>query len=502
MILAGTAFWIQLTASTDQTPVALDYLGRESLREDLPEIPGPPRSAERTLYDTLGGRSTVNGSTPNTNGAQPHSENRSTGSGASRQSGAELPLLPVHRSNHDVDAAAKVTDPQPLPRVREPVPQPERDRKKSGQQESNSAKESRLTKERESAKVAPEVDREKTIVPQKRTAEPKTEKRETPTPAIVGPAKKNVTPGGVAKRGKHDPDITPTPIGEFRYYAPEYYRGVYLNNGVVGAKKRYESLLDDCRKYGINTLVADVQPRFPSNEFIRTARERGFYLVARVVVFEGGLDQPTIPEKHLNRVLDAAEQAARSGFMEIQLDYIRFADKANIGNLSLKERYTTIAGILKMATDRLRPHGVRVGADIFGRIPFNENDRIGQRLEVFAAHLDTLYPMLYPSHFYGDPGYIRNPYKTIYDGQRKSVARLGERTRTIAYIQGFKMSVGGTGLSYHQYIRKQIEAAADSGGAGFVVWNARSSYGPFFEALADYDRTRQKKNTSAAATAE
>ena len=145
-----------------------------------------------------------------------------------------------------------------------------------------------------------------------------------------------------------------------------------------------------------------------------------------------------------------------------------------------------------MATDRLRPLGVRVGADIFGRIPFNQNDRIGQRLEVFAEHLDTLYPMLYPSHFYGDPGYQKNPYKTILHGQQQTVARVGDQIKTIAYIQAFKMKVKMSGLSYHNYMVKQLQGSADSGGAGFVVWNARSAYAPYFRALADFDK-RQKR---------
>lgn len=500
----------------------VDYLAREALPEDLPEIPGPPRSAKRTLYDTLRG---ADRSAKQTSPASPERAKQADSRPRTR-SGKELPLLPVRSAPAAASSKSNAPAPGSLERVREPVPAARPSAVKSSPASASdtpspSGGSKRAVPPREASRKATPVLQAKrnpgpvAVPAPERQPESKSEQnvrsgnngselkqrsvKAAATKSTAAKTKKTsksggrIIPGSRRTIGKHDPKIEPTPRGEFRYYAPHYYRGIYLNNGVVRSKKRYERLFEQSRKHKINTLVADVQPRFPSKEFIRAAREAGFYLVARVVVFEGGLKQPTVPEKHLNKVLDAAEQAARSGFMEIQLDYIRFADRARIGNLNFKQRYKVIAGILKMATDRLRPLGVRVGADIFGRIPFNQNDRIGQRMEVFAAHLDTLYPMLYPSHFYGDPSYIKDPYRTIYQGQKKSIERVGDTTRSIAYIQGFKMKVGPSGLSYHDYIRRQLDASLDSGGAGFVVWNARSAYGPFFKALADHDRRQARR---------
>jgi hypothetical protein len=438
----------------------LNYLGREKLREDLPQIPGPPHLAERTLYDTLRGAVNSTGKsepTPQNSGRLSGNEARST-----QVVPRELPLLPAG----DASAPART--------------------KKDAQREVQAA-----------SKIAPEIEipspvkRAEKRTQELRAAEPKIRDDQKTQDEHKPRAAKNAAAVGKLKFGKHDPTIAPTPRGSFRYNAPEFYRGIYVNNGVARSQKRYEELFARCRKYRINTLVADVQPRFPTVDFIRQAREAGFYLVARVVVFEGGLSEPKLPIEHLNRILDTAEQAARQGFMEVQLDYIRFADRNKIGNLSYKERYHKIASVLKMATDRLRPHGVRVGADIFGRIPFNQNDPIGQRIEVFASHLDTLYPMLYPSHFYGDPLYMRDPYAAVLHGQRKSLQRVDEHTRVIAYIQAFQMKVGKSGLSYQEYIRKQIQASVDSGGAGFISWNARNQYAAFFRALEQFDRSRQ-----------
>ncbi|MCR9140804.1 MAG: hypothetical protein NXI24_00930 [bacterium] len=529
LVVTGGA-WTAWTADQGYTAGAgqLDYLARESLPEDLPDIPGPPRSAKRTLYDTLRGGARSAKSAPAA------ADRRSSASSprATRSSGKDLPLLPVRSAEPSSQSADEIRASREarLERVAEPVPQPRTAKKseRAGPQNESVAPEKKrvnsapasASSARSNASGAPDkaaasqakrpaavrakraADRPKKTTA--KAADAKQSKSSKPSKQSVRSdlkernernerkTTKKTGPGSKRTVGKYDPKIAPTPRGEFRYYAPQYYRGIYLNSGVVRSKQRYDKLLEQSRKYKINTLVVDVQPRFPAKDFIRAAREGGFYLVARVVVFEGGLKQPTIPEKHLSKVLDVAEQAARSGFMEIQLDYIRFADRARIGNLSFKQRYEVIAGILKRATDRLRPLGVRVGADIFGRIPFNRNDRIGQRMEVFAEHLDTLYPMLYPSHFYGDPSYIKDPYKTIYQGQKRSIDRVGDKIRTIAYIQGFKMKIGPSGLSYHNYIRKQLDASADSGGAGFVVWNARSRYAPFFKALADHDRRRSR----------
>ncbi|HBS07078.1 MAG TPA: glycosyl hydrolase [Leptospiraceae bacterium] len=276
--------------------------------------------------------------------------------------------------------------------------------------------------------------------------------------------------------------IDPVMPRNYKYTAPVYYKGIYINNYTARTSSRYLPLLKKAKATGINTLVVDVQPRVPPKEFIQEAKSQGFYLVSRVVVFEGGLKTYPAPEAHLDGVRKRAEESAQAGFMEIQLDYIRFADNLHIKGLTLNQRYRVIAGVLRSFELKLRPYGVRIGADIFGRIPFNNNDIIGQKMEVFARYMDTLYPMLYPSHFYGDPFYQKNPYRTIYDGKTRAIKRAGT-TRVIAYIQGFTMLVGKSGLSYKSYIKKQIKAAEDSGGAGFIVWNPKNDYGVFFQAL-------------------
>ena len=310
-------------------------------------------------------------------------------------------------------------------------------------------------------------------------------------------AKKQVKKRRVMTRSSagYPPVLKPTPKTGYRYRTPDFYKGIYLTSYTARIKKRYVKLLTDSKKAGINTLVVDVQPKIPPREFIRYARESGFYLVARVVVFPHGLKTYKPNPAKLERVIKKAEIAAKNGFMEIQLDYIRFADKVKGTpriKMSLKNRYRLIEGVLKKSTDKLRPLGVRVGGDIFGRIAFNRNDVIGQQVELFSTHLDTLYPMLYPSHFYGDNYRIRKPYYTILDGNKNCVVRAKGKAKSIAYIQGFKMSVRQSGLSFERYIQRQIQGAEDSGGGGYVVWNARNDYRSTFRALQYHKKFRAK----------
>ncbi|EMG12877.1 glycosyl hydrolase domain protein [Leptospira interrogans serovar Grippotyphosa str. LT2186] len=219
----------------------------------------------------------------------------------------------------------------------------------------------------------------------------------------------------------------------------------------------------------------------------------GFYPVARIVNFDGGLptEKPSI--QRINSIHKSIQAACKSGFPEIQLDYIRYADNLNL-KLTYEMRYKNIAEIIKgIRKETLRCNNLPyIGADIFGRIPFNKNDMIGQKVEILAQLVDVLYPMLYPSHFYGMSDKIKNPYQTVYDGTLFTIKRSLKTTRVIPYIQGFNMSVGKSGLTLSNYIKAQIKASYDSGGHGFVVWNAWNDYEPTFQALKDYEKELKK----------
>ena len=92
--------------------------------------------------------------------------------------------------------------------------------------------------------------------------------------------------------------------------------------------------------------------------------------------------------------------------------------------------------------------------------------------------------MVYPSHYNHDPYRTNHPYFTIREGVEKSKNRIPS-TKVIPYIQGFKMKIDGTALTFKDYIKKQIIATADAGGDGWIIWNARNDYSVSYTAIAE-----------------
>lgn len=272
----------------------------------------------------------------------------------------------------------------------------------------------------------------------------------------------------------------------YKYNKPLFIKGIYINNVKI-FKKDFRELIKKAKDHDINTLVIDIQPKLIPVDIINQLLSENFYLIARIVVFDQGFNEYPPSREHLiyiQKLIEKATISINSGFHEVQLDYIRFADN-NIKQVSLEKKYRFIAGILKLFEDKLRIYGVRLGADIFGRVPFYENDIIGQKIEIFDKYLDHIHPMLYPSHFYGMEDRIKNPYQTVYDGVIKSKSRV-KNAEIIPYIQAFKMSVQKSGLTYKNYIYRQIQAVYDSKANGFIAWNASNDYSTFFLAMKDY----------------
>ncbi|MES0491781.1 MAG: putative glycoside hydrolase [Leptospirales bacterium] len=274
---------------------------------------------------------------------------------------------------------------------------------------------------------------------------------------------------------------------------PDYIRGIYLTNNTSMSASRLKEFIGQAKKYNINTFVMDVQNKMVPKENVLMIKRAGIFPVARVVVFLGGLKTDKPSEKYLDKIIAIIDRAARQGFQEVQLDYIRYADEPRLQKLSLTYKYKVINSILERAQAKANERAIYLSADVFGRITLNKHDHIGQKLENFSKYIDTIYPMLYPSHYNGDPGRMSNPYKTVREGVRNSLARCGN-TRVVAYIQGFGMKVKETGLSLSEYIRLQMKGVDDAGGHGWIIWNAKNSYSISYAALRKHDANKKSKD--------
>lgn len=239
-------------------------------------------------------------------------------------------------------------------------------------------------------------------------------------------------------------------------------------------------------------------------------RERGLYLIARIVTFK---DEPYAAAHPAQAVHDAqgrlwhdreglawidpfhreawehnlalAEEAARLGFDEIQFDYLRFPDATGLSFAEADTeagRVAAIGDFLEAARRRLAPHNVFIAADVFGYVAWNRDDtHIGQQLEAIVTHLDYLSPMLYPSGFsFGIPGH-RDPVAAPYEIVQHSLQRVLERTglpgvRLRPWLQAFRdYAFDRRAFGQHE-IRLQIDAAEAMGTDGWMLWNAGNRY--------------------------
>jgi hypothetical protein len=317
---------------------------------------------------------------------------------------------------------------------------------------------------------------------------------------------------------------------------PFAVRGLYLTVYGVGSKSLRDGALSLIRSGAANALVIDLKgdrglvpypslvagSTAPASRKLTTIRDlrqfasemhaSGVYLIARIVAFKDDPLATARPDLAIHRAdgsvfrdreglawtdpfrpevraynVDLAIEAARAGFDEIQFDYVRFPDSSarlRLAKASTEaNRTAAISELLAEARRRLAPYNVFLSADVFGYVLWNTDDTgIGQRLPDIMAHVDYLAPMLYPSGFqYGIPG-VKNPVAQPYSIVRRSLeqaqARLNVSPRRFRpWLQAFKDYAFDRRLFDADEVAEQIRAASDFGSDGWMLWNARNTYG-------------------------
>ena len=206
--------------------------------------------------------------------------------------------------------------------------------------------------------------------------------------------------------------------------------------------------------------------------------------------------------------IDIAKEAASRGFDEIQFDYVRFPtakkSEVNYGS-NVPSKVETICSFLKMAKEELHDGmDVPVSADVFGIIAESKSDgeAIGQDIEKVGLDIDSICPMIYPSHYANaGKGVMGNgvgqdingvkftapdlkPYEVVYN----TLLRVKERTSGIQgynavirpYLQDFTATYIKNKLYYQEYgvdqVRQQIKAVYDAGYEEWIFWDGRNTY--------------------------
>jgi hypothetical protein len=327
--------------------------------------------------------------------------------------------------------------------------------------------------------------------------------------------------GAPAGTGTQAAEAEPVPL-------PDEIRGVHVTMALASLDGKLDEYYD-LTDAGLTTLELDVKdengevafrhPAVPLAREVGSARQyydprkaardaesRGIYLIGRVVTFEdpvlsggrpgmaiqrrgggvwtnaGGLGWSNPYDRRVWRYnVDIAAAAVRAGFDEIMFDYVRFPTDGDLSSAvfprkAKEPKSTTIGKFLAYARSRLEPMGARVSAAVFGLSATREMG-IGQRPRRLGPYLDSIYPMVYPSHYgpgeydLDDPNAVPGitVARSLHDFRR---ALRGQDTLLVPWLQDFSL-----GRKYRlDDVRAQILAARDAHSGGFLLWNPNGVY--------------------------
>lgn len=331
---------------------------------------------------------------------------------------------------------------------------------------------------------------------------------------------------------------------------PVKVRGIYISGPMSGSTEAFNNILDSAAGTEINTVVID----FKDDEgritcqidsplvteigacrpyvkdikgLISSLKERGLYVIARVVAFRDPYLAEQKPEWSLHLadgslyrdrqgmawvdpyrkevwdyLIEVGTAAKEVGFDEVQFDYIRFSTESSMDQVVFDESVTqgrskmdVITEFVTYAYENLASQGLFVSADVFGTIIGSEIDAnaVGQSYTEMAKHLDYICPMIYPSHYssgnFGIEHPDTQPYETVLGALQKSRTVLDEAAEADDHVsrqaivrpwlQDFTASYLGEG-NYIPYgdaeVAAQIQAVKDAGYDEWMLWSAANRY--------------------------
>ena len=327
-------------------------------------------------------------------------------------------------------------------------------------------------------------------------------------------------------------------------------RGIYISGPMAGSTELFQNILDSAAGTEINTVVIDFkddQGRITCpvdspvaseigacrpyvqdmKELIASLKERGLYVIARVVAFRDPWLAEKKPEWSLHPadgslyrdrqgmawvdpyrkevwdyLVEVGTEAKEAGFDEVQFDYIRFSTEGTMRDVVFDEAVTggrsktdVITEFVKYAYENLASQGLFVSADVFGTIIGSDIDAqaVGQVYTEMAKHLDYICPMIYPSHY--GPGNFglehpdTMPYETVLEALKKSQMVMDQAAEADGHVssqaivrpwlQDFTASYLGEGnyIPYgYKEVQRQIQAVKDAGYDEWMLWSAANRY--------------------------
>ncbi|MDF1498666.1 MAG: putative glycoside hydrolase [Patescibacteria group bacterium] len=269
-----------------------------------------------------------------------------------------------------------------------------------------------------------------------------------------------------------------------------------------------------------------VQIKIPEiDSLLEKLHKKNIYVIARVVVFQDPLFSSARPDlaiknnitggvwrnykglswidpsasEYWDYIVKISKDASARGFDEINYDYIRFPSDGNLRTMSFSffdEEKTPKHEVMKEFFAYLNSNlpDIKISVDLFGLATVNDGDLgIGQVIEDAYESFDYICPMVYPSHYANGFIGFQNPAQYPYEVVKYSIEKASERldefnkkreleensenkkirnAKIRPWLQAFDMgAVYGV-----EKVNLQIQASYESGGVGWILWNASNSY--------------------------
>ncbi len=322
-------------------------------------------------------------------------------------------------------------------------------------------------------------------------------------------------------------------------------KGIYISAYVAGTDSMMDDIIRHIDETELNTIVIDLKEDFGrivcemdsdlindigsvkqyiprAEELVQKLHDHGIYVIARVPAFrdrwlgdarpdwccknadgtvfhdrDGNSWVNPYKQEAWDYLVEIGKQAKKLGFDEIQFDYVRFCTERGMNNVVFDEEDTLgrsksdiILESVEYLYDNLKAVGLNVSADVFGTIIDSEVDAqaVGQIYTELAKHLDTISPMVYPSHYsdhsFGIEHPDLNPYATIknaMDLSREALAEASRNGERVAEVRPWLQDFTATWLSHYQsygatQVREQIQAVYDAGYDEWLLWDASCKY--------------------------
>lgn len=316
-------------------------------------------------------------------------------------------------------------------------------------------------------------------------------------------------------------------------------KSIYIEN-----VQDIDKIIADINTYGANAVVIDVRDDFgllkkgievPSNEnaiyqenydlqkIIKTLKDKGIYLIARVVALKDkDITEPDFCIKNEDGSIWQDEEklswfsprdknvwiylkeislsAIKMGFDEVQLDYVRYSSYQDKKDLDQNEncRINAINELISFLCDAIHQAGGKLSVCVFGctiegAVDKNDGKKstkrssaiLGQDFLKIAKQVDFVCPMIYPSHYPdGTPCGIKDPDLHPYEVVCKNMQLTKEMLKNQSvkaivrpYLQAFTAKWLKNHMNYKKReIYEQIHAVTESDFSQWGLFNMSGKY--------------------------